>query len=235
MGSKISRYFPSASPTISRLSSARDCATGDCSSERSEVKPEELRDLGSKRRSVEQSSDEQSSSRANSTAFTTRSPESRSTPASIKKKSTGYTSLRMASAATSTLPRAPAFQAPHATASSELTPTSATPKALATPFAVAMAIRTPVNEPGPRPTTTQEMSSRVIPHAETASSTRGKSWVLEALRAGITSLRRISTERLLASRIPRPIAITSFAVSNASTYDVFAINENLPQSSSVEL
>ena len=61
----------------------------------------------------------------------------------------------MASATTSNDPRSLAFHAPQATASSDETPTRPTSNADAMPLAQARAMRTPVNDPGPRPTATQ--------------------------------------------------------------------------------
>ena len=159
------------------------------------------------------------SSSAKASALITRSAVSRAAPLSSKRYSTGYTSRRMASATTSSSPRSAAFHAPQATASSEETPTSPTSSALAMPFAVARAMRTPVNDPGPRPTHTQAIFSRATPARAHSSSMRGTSWVFDARRASTSTLATSSIDRAAASNRPKPIAMTSLAVSKASTYD----------------
>ena len=163
------------------------------------------------------------SSSAATSAFTTRSASKRPMPASDTANRTGYTSLRMASATTSTGPRTPACHAPHATASSDDTPTKGTPSADAMPLAVASAMRTPVNDPGPRPHTTHAISLFSTPCAARAASMRGSSCVLDARRASTSKDSTTSTVGAsspgmpCASNRPRPKAITSLAVSNAST------------------
>ncbi len=157
-------------------------------------------------------------SSAASCAFTTRSALCRTAPVSSSAKSTGYTSRRMASATTASCPRTPPAHACHATASSDETPTSATPKAEATPFAVAMAMRTPVNDPGPRPTHTHASWLRSTPACASSASMRGSSCVFDARLAATSTDSTRSTDRVSRSRRPTPMAITSFAVSNASTY-----------------
>ena len=124
----------------------------------------------------------------------------------------------MASATTANGPRSPAAHAFHATASSDDTPTSPTSSADATPFAVAIAMRTPVNEPGPRPTVTHAISSRATPCAVSASSMRGNSCVFDARRASTSTDASTSTACDDARSTPSPIAMISLAVSNASTY-----------------
>ncbi len=151
-------------------------------------------------------------------AFTTRSAPCRTAPASLSANSTGYTSRRMASATTASCPRTPAAHACHATASSEETPISATPKAEAMPFAVAMAMRTPVNDPGPRPTHTHAIWLRSTPASASSASMRGSSCVFDARLAATSTDATRSTDCAPPSRRPTPMAITSFAVSNASTY-----------------
>ena len=157
------------------------------------------------------------SSSAKAPALITRSAVSRSAPSSPKRYSTGYTSRRMASATTSSDPRSPALHAPQATASSDETPTRPTSRALATPFAVARAMRTPVNDPGPRPTHTQAISSRATSAWAHSSSMRGTSWVFDARRASTSVLATSSIARAAASSRPTPRAMTSLAVSKAST------------------
>ena len=129
----------------------------------------------------------------------------------------------MASATTASRPRTPADHARHATASSEEAPTSATPSADATPLAVAMAMRTPVNDPGPRPTHTHASSSRAMPASASSTSMRGSSCVFDARWASTSSDATNSTFRAAASRRPTPMATTSLAVSNASTYAASAM------------
>ena len=92
-GSKISRYFTKASPRIIK-SSARSESFASWSATHSHA----------------------------IAAFTTASVVRREIPASESSNSAGYTSLRMASAATSTRPRTPSAHARHATASSVETP-----------------------------------------------------------------------------------------------------------------
>ncbi len=158
------------------------------------------------------------SSSAASCAFTTRSAPCRTAPASSSANITGYTSRRMASATTASCPRTPAAHACHATASSDETPTSVTPKAEAIPFAVAMAMRTPVNDPGPRPTHTHAIWLRSMPASASSASMRGSSCVFDARLAATSTDATRSTDCVPPSRRPTPMAITSFAVSNASTY-----------------
>ena len=122
----------------------------------------------------------------------------------------------MASATTARGPRTPANRAFQATASSDDTPTNPTPSADATPLAVAMAMRTPVNDPGPRPTTTHANSSRDTPRSASSASMRGRSWVFEARCADASTEAATSTVRLSACSAPKPMAMTSLAVSNAS-------------------
>ena len=122
----------------------------------------------------------------------------------------------MASATTASGPRTPAACAFHATASSDDTPTSPTPSADATPLAVAMAMRTPVNDPGPRPTTMHASSPRATPCSASSASMRGSSWVFEARCADASAEATTSTSRLSACSTPKPMAMTSLAVSNAS-------------------
>ncbi len=162
-------------------------------------------------------------SSAASCAFTTRSASCRAMPSSPSAKRTGYTSRRMASATTASGPRTPVAQARHATASSDDTPTSATPSALAMPFAVAMAMRTPVNDPGPRPTHTHASASRATFALVSSSSMRGSSCVFDARWASTCADATSSTLRAAASRRPTPMATTSLAVSNASTYAASAM------------
>ena len=76
----------------------------------------------------------------------------------------------MASPATATRPRTPESQARHATASSVEVPCSAQPRPQEMPLAVAMPMRTPVNDPGPRPTSTASTSDMVLPAAASVSS-----------------------------------------------------------------
>ena len=85
------------------------------------------------------------------------------------------------------------------------------------PFAVARAMRTPVNDPGPRPTQMQAIASRATPAAFINSSTRGTSWVFDARRACTSTVATGSTVRVSAHSFPRPMAMTSLAVSKAST------------------
>ena len=157
------------------------------------------------------------SSSAKASALITRSAVKRTAPSSSRRYSTGYTSRRMASATTSSSPRSAAFHAPQATASSEETPTSPISSALAMPFAVARAMRTPVNDPGPRPTHTQEIFSRATPARAHSSSMRGTSWVFDARRASTSTLATHSIDCVAASSFPNPMAMTSLAVSKAST------------------
>ena len=126
--------------------------------------------------------------------------------------------MRMASATTDSGPRSPAAHAFHATASSDDTPTSGTSSADAMPFAVAIAMRTPVNDPGPRPTATHAMSSRATPCSANAASMRGSSWVFDARRASASTEAVNSIIRDDACSTPNPIAMISLAVSKASTY-----------------
>ena len=167
------------------------------------------------------------SSSANACAFTTRSAARRRTPSSNRANRAGYTSLRMASATTSTSPRTPCACAFQAMASSVNTPTSGTPSAEAMPLAVAMAMRTPVNDPGPRPAHTQEICERATPSSPSSASMAGTSVVLEALCARTSRVATTSTSRSSARSSPTPIATTSLAVSNASTY-LFPPEEKFP-------
>ncbi len=86
------------------------------------------------------------------------------------------------------------------------------------PFAVAMAMRTPVNDPGPRPTHTQAMSPRATESRFSSASMRGSSCVLDARRAAWRSPASASTVFAAASSSPTPMAIASLDVSNARTY-----------------
>ena len=158
-----------------------------------------------------------SSSSAKASALITRSAVTRSAPASLRRYSTGYTSRRMASATTSNDPRSLAFHAPQATASSDETPTRPTSNADAMPLAQARAMRTPVNDPGPRPTATQAISPRPTPAWAHSSSIRGSSWVFDARRASTSTLATHSIDCVAASSFPSPMAMTSLAVSKAST------------------
>ena len=157
------------------------------------------------------------SSSAKASALITRSAVTRSAPASLRRYSTGYTSRRMASATTSNDPRSLAFHAPQATASSDETPTRPTSNADAMPLAQARAMRTPVNDPGPRPTATQAISPRPTPAWAHSSSMRGSSWVFDARRASTSTLATHSIDCVAASSFPSPMAMTSLAVSKAST------------------
>ena len=163
------------------------------------------------------------SSSAASAAFTTRSAVRRTAPSSVSEKRTGYTSRRMASATTAPVPRRPASHRPQATASREETPTRAAPRALAMPLAVARAMRTPVNDPGPRPTATQAISSRATPASAHRRSMRGTSWVFEARRASTSAEATIVTADVSASSSPSPRAMTSLAVSKARTKECSAV------------
>ena len=72
---------------------------------------------------------------------------------------------------------------------------SGTPSACASPFPVAPLMRTPVNEPGPRPTATPASSRRSTPAAASASATRGISsdaW-LPGVRSSSSAHTRPST------------------------------------------
>ena len=106
-----------------------------------------------------------------SLAFTTCSRSNRrAIPSSPTRYSAGYSSPRMASAATPTRPRTPARHAVHAAASSVETPYSGTLAASARPFAVEMPMRTPVNDPGPRPTSTASSPATLAPARASARS-----------------------------------------------------------------
>ncbi len=137
----------------------------------------------------------------------TRSASRRPMPASDTANRTGYTSLRMASATTSTGPRTPACHAPHATASSDDTPTKCTPSADAMPLAVASAMRTPVNDPGPRPHTTHAISLFSTPCAARAASMRGSSCVLDARRASTSKDSTTSTVGASSPGMPSPAIV----------------------------
>ena len=174
------------------------------------------------------------------TAFTTVSLVSRRTPDSSRSNKAGYTSLRMASAATSTRPRTPSAHAFHATASSVDTPRSGTSRADAAPLAVAMQIRTPVKLPGPRPHTIAAMSPLEIPAASSAASTSDRSTVLLARWAATSCVFTMSTDAdfnastlreataSLSRSFPTPMATTSLAVSNARIYSRACSPMNMP-------
>ena len=85
------------------------------------------------------------------------------------------------------------------------------------PLAAARAMRTPVNDPGPRPTHTHASCPRTAPASANSASTRGMSWVLDARRASTSAVATGATERPAASSRPSPMAMTSLAVSKAST------------------
>ncbi len=72
----------------------------------------------------------------------------------------------MASPMTAAGPRYPDSQRPQATASSVEPPRRGTPRPQARPFAVAMPMRTPVKDPGPRPTSTRSRSDMERPASE---------------------------------------------------------------------
>ena len=126
----------------------------------------------------------------------------------------------MASATTASRPRTPEAHACQATTSSDDTPTSAAPSACAAPFAVAMAMRTPVNDPGPRPTHTHASWPRSTPDSRSRASTRTSSCVFDARCAATSTAATGSTAHAAAFKRPSPMEITSFAVSNANAYAV---------------
>ena len=102
--------------------------------------------------------------------------------------------------------------------SSVETPYRGTSRAAETPFAVAIAMRTPVNDPGPRPHTTQAIACLSIPHSESSASMRGSNCVFDARWASISTEAARETLRSAGSSAPSPIAMISFAVSNARIY-----------------
>ena len=196
-GSKVSRYFTKASPRIVK-SPTRSGSFASWSATHSHA----------------------------IAAFTTASVVRREISESEISNSAGYTSLRMASAATSTWPRTPSAQARHATASSVETPYSGTSSAEAAPLAVAMQMRTPVKLPGPRPHTTAATSLLDTPASASVASTSFKRMVLLARCAGISRHASGTMPNVGFSGsppgasvyIPTPTATTSFAVSNAKMH-----------------
>ncbi len=93
---------------------------------------------------------------------------------------------------------------------------------------MAMAMRTPVKEPGPRPTATHAMLSRATPAFASSSSTQARSRVFDARRAS-TSTEATHEIRFAALSIrPMPMAMTSLAVSKAKTYSFFSHERQLP-------
>ena len=126
----------------------------------------------------------------------------------------------MASPATANLPRMPFFQADHAIASSAEAPKSGSPAPQAIPFAVATPMRTPVNEPGPRPTSTASTSDIPQPALVSASRTDPTSSTLAWRRQRRSAEARTSRAAPLDSRdVHRATAQASMSVdvSNART------------------
>ena len=83
------------------------------------------------------------------------------------------------------------------------------------PLALAMQMRTPVKEPGPRPQAMQEMASFGTPASSSRPSMQPKSFVLDARRAATVRCAMHSMDLDRPQSTPRPMAITSFEVSNA--------------------
>lgn len=65
-------------------------------------------------------------------------------------------------------------------------------------------MRTPVNDPGPRPTATQAISPRPTPAWAHSSSIRGSSWVFDARRASTSTLTTHSIDCVAGIKLSQP-------------------------------
>ena len=98
-------------------------------------------------------------------------------------------------------------------------PKQGTPSPIAIPFALAIQIRTPVNEPGPRPHTTQAIWLRATFSRFKSESISGRSFTFEARKASVSHDATISIART--SRSSFPSQSRSFRLRYQSKYKIF--------------